>query len=157
MVGVRKTGTALRCGLLLAVLVLAGACGGRGDGPGPAPVPPAVPTGATAAPDPLTATPPAGGTALPPTQVDASAVPPGQPTLVWTRGGGTLGLYGRAGGCTTARAEIVDQTAERVGLRIVRSTTGPGPCTRELRYPPLEVTLDAALGSRRVVLSGVTA
>jgi hypothetical protein len=109
------------------------------------------------APDPLTATPPAGATALPAQQVDTSATPPGQPTLVWTRGGSTLGVYGRAGGCTAARAEIVEQTAERVSLRVVQVTTGGGPCTRELRYPPLEVALEAALGSRQVVLSGTRA
>lgn len=151
-----------RFGLLLAVLVLAVACGGPGE-----PAPPTVPTAAPppsgsgrpipVSPDPLTASPPAGTTVLPTERIDATAMPAGLPTLVWTRGERTLGVYGRGGGCTDARVEVVEQGAERVALRVVQFTTGPGPCTRELVYPPLEVALDADLGTRRVVLTGVTA
>ncbi len=159
----------MRLGLLLAVLVLASACGGNDAGPppagAPAPAPATVPTDTPptggrpvpVAPDPLTATPPAGGTAVPAAQVDATAMPAGLPTLVWTRGERTLGVYGRAGGCTEARVEVVEQTADRVGLRVVQYSTGPGPCTRELRYPALEMVLDTDLGRRTVVLTGVTA
>lgn len=159
----------LPVGILLAAVVLAAGCGGASNQPGPSPSPsgepPRIPTGAPTpsagrpipAPDPLTATPPAGGTAVPATQVDATGLPPGFPTLTWTQGSRTLGVFGRAGGCTEARAELVEQTAERVMVRVVQATTSPGPCTREVRYPPLTVTLGADLGGRRVVLVGVVA
>lgn len=107
-------------------------------------------------PDPLIAAPPAGTTVVPAARVDATAMPPGLPTLVWTRGDRTVGVFGRGGGCTDARVEVVEQAADRVVLRVVQFTTGPGPCTRELVYPPLEVALDADLGTRPVVLTGVT-
>jgi hypothetical protein len=74
--------------------------------------------------------------------------------LVWTRDDHTIGAYGRGGGCTDARLEIVEQGPERVVLRVVQFSTGPGPCTRELIYPPLEATLDGPLGERPVVLTG---
>jgi hypothetical protein len=149
--------------LLGAALLLAG-CGGTSSPP-PATGPSAPPTIATGAPpggtstppvpvDPLVADPPEGTTALDASRVDASGLPPGFPTLVWTRGPRTVGVYGRAGGCTEARAALVDQTPEAVTVRVLQTTTSTGPCTRELRYPPLEVTLAADLGQRRVVLTG---
>ena len=117
-----------------------------------------APPGGTSTPpvpvDPLVAVPPDGTTALDASRVDARGLPPGFPTLVWTRGPRTVGVYGRAGGCTEATAQLVDQTPEAVTVRVVQTTTSTGPCTRELRYPPLEVTLAADLGQRRVVLTG---
>jgi hypothetical protein len=154
----------LRPVLLTAVVLLAAGCGGAGETPSPQSPPPTIPTGAPpsnrpvpATPDPLVSTPPAGATALPPERVDAGALPAGLPTLVWTRGDETVGVYGRGGGCTDARLEVVEQDTERVVLRVVQFSTGPGPCTRELVYPPLEVTLDAPLGRRPVVLTGQVA
>lgn len=150
---------------LLGVALLLAGCGGNPSSP-PNPGPPTgVPTVATGAPpggtstppvppDPLTAEPPAGTTALDPSRVDVRGLPPGFPTLVWTRGPRTLGVYGRAGGCTEASAQVVEQTPREVTLRVVQTTTSPGPCTRELRYPPLEVTLAEDLGTRQVVLTG---
>lgn len=156
--------------VLLAVLtaVLAAACSGppAGDDPPPPPPaepsPPRIPTDApptsldrpTPAPDPLTAAPPPGAVAVPAGRVDASAMPEGFPVLVWTRGERTLGLYGRAGGCTEARADVVAQDAGTVVVRVVQATTSPPPCTREILYPPLEVALAENLGERRVVLRG---
>lgn len=157
----------LRLGVVLVLVTLATACGGSPPPPEPPPapssVPPRIPTDAPtgsrpvpASPDPLVAEPPAGTTALPATQVDATALPASLPRMVWRRDTRTVGVYGRAGGCTDARVEVVEQGAARVVLRIVQFSTGPGPCTRELRYPPLEVTLDADLGARPVVLTGST-
>jgi ABC-type transport system substrate-binding protein len=153
--------TVLLPSALLGVALLAG-CGGTPSPPPPGPEtpptiatwapPPSAPTPATA--DPLTADPPAGTTALDPARVEARDLPPGFPTLVWTRGPRTLGVFGRAGGCTEASAQVVDQGAAAVTLRVVQTTTSTGPCTRELRYPPLEVTLAADLGTRRLVLTG---
>jgi predicted small secreted protein len=149
---------------LLGVALLVAGCGGTTPPPAPgAGTPPTVATGAPPAgtpaatpapPDPLTATPPDGTTALDASRVEARGLPPGFPTLAWTRGARTLGVYGRAGGCTEASAQVVEQTADAVTLRVVQTTTSTGPCTRELRYPPLEVTLADDLGARRVVLTG---
>lgn len=158
----RPIPTILRFGLLAVVVLLAAGCSSGEDTPSGT-APPTIPTGAPApsnrpvpaSPDPLVATPPAGATALPAGRVDTSALPAGLPTLVWTRGARTVGVYGRAGGCTEARLEVVEQGADRVVLRVVQQRTSPGPCTRELVYPPLEATLDAPLGQRRVVLTGV--
>jgi hypothetical protein len=161
---------ALRPVLLAAALtggvLLAAGCGGPGEEP-PLPesstMPTAAPPGSSgtrpvpATPDPLVAAPPAGGTAVPAARVDASALPAGLAPLVWTRGDRTIGAYGRGGGCTDARLEVVEQGPERVVLRVVQFSTGPGPCTRELIYPPLEAALDAPLGKRPVVLTGVVA
>jgi hypothetical protein len=162
------TRAALRPVLLAAavttVVVLAAGCGGAGEEPArpeastlPTDAPPAgtpLNRPVPATPDPLVAEPPAGATALPAARVDAGALPAGLAPLVWTRGERTIGAYGRGGGCTDARLEVVEQGPERVVLRVVQFTTGPGPCTRELVYPPLEVTLDEPLGERRVVLTG---
>lgn len=155
----------LRLGLIVAAVLLAAGCGQPEPPPAvpPSMIPPIIPTDAPtpsnrpvpAAPDPLTAAPPAGATALPTGRVDAAGLPAGLPTLVWTRGDAVVGVYGRGGGCTDARLTVVEQTGERVVLRVEQFSTGPGPCTRELVYPPLEATLDAPLGERPVVLTGV--
>ncbi len=158
---------ALRPVLLAAALtggiLLAAGCGGAGEEP-PMPESSTLPTDAPpgsadtrpvpGTPDPLVAAPPAGATALPPARVDTSALPAGLAPLVWTRDDHTIGVYGRGGGCTDARLEVVEQGPERVVLRVVQFSTGPGPCTRELIYPPLEAALDAPLGERPVVLTG---
>jgi len=148
---------------LTGVVLVAAGCGGAGEEP-PRPESSTLPTDAPppgtsnrpvpATPDPLVATPPAGTTALPAERVDAGALPAGLAPLVWTRGDTVIGAYGRGGGCTDARLEVVEQGPEQVVLRVVQFSTGPGPCTRELIYPPLEATLDAPLGERRVVLTG---
>lgn len=97
--------------------------------------------------------PPPGAVAVPPERVDASALPAGYPALVWTVGdGSTVGAYGQAGGCTEASADVVEQTAQHVVVRITETTLSAGVCTLEIRVPPLTVTLDAPLGDRTVVL-----
>jgi hypothetical protein len=147
---------------LLGVALLLAGCGSSSPPPADPGTPPTVATGAppggTSTPpvpvDPLVADPPDGTIALDASRVDAQGLPPGFPTLVWARGPRTVGVYGRAGGCTEATAQLADQTPEAVTVRVVQTTTSTGPCTRELRYPPLEVTLAADLGQRRVVLIG---
>ncbi|MEJ2868031.1 hypothetical protein WCD74_09670 [Actinomycetospora sp. OC33-EN08] len=153
--------------VLLATVVLfaAGCSSGGSNTPNP-PTPPSspssLPTGAppggTSTPpvpvDPLVADPPPGGTALEASRVTTTGLPAGFPTLVWTRDDRTVGVYGRAGGCTEATAAVVEQTAEAVTVRVTQTTTSSGPCTRELRYPAFELPLDADLGQRRVVLTG---
>lgn len=155
--------------MLLAPLVLLAACGGAGGGEPPAPSsssaaesPPSIATAAPSAVpttpvpvDPLVADPPPGGTALDAARVDTTGLPAGFPTLVWTRGPRTLGVYARAGGCTEGGAQLAGETAETVTVLVTQTTTSPGPCTRELRFPAIELTLGQDLGARRVVLSGV--
>jgi len=103
--------------------------------------------------DPMNPKPPPGAVAVSAARVDASALPAGYPTVVWTEGdGSTVGAYGQAGGCTEARAGVAEQTAQHVVIRITETTMSAGPCTMEIRYPPLVVTLDAPLGDRTVVL-----
>jgi hypothetical protein len=155
--------------MLAAALLLAAGCGGGPEQPAsppspssspsqPATVPTGAPPGGTSTPpvppDPLVATPPPGGTALDPARVTTTGLPAGLPTLVWTTGPRTLGVYGRAGGCTEATATIAAQTAEAVTVHVTQTSTSTGPCTRELRYPAFELPLDADLGERRVVLTG---
>ncbi|WP_157647796.1 hypothetical protein [Actinomycetospora chiangmaiensis] len=157
--------------MLAAALVLAAGCGSGNGASGasgasgaeppassPATVPTGAPPGGTSTPavpdDPLIASPPPGGTALDPARVTTTGLPAGFPTLVWTTGPRTLGVYGRAGGCTEAAATIVAQTAEAVTVRVTQTSTSTGPCTRELRYPAFALPLDADLGERRVVLTG---
>lgn len=156
----RVLAESLRPVLLTAVVLLASGCGEERQMP-PQQLPPPTPTTIPRAnrpvpanPDPLVAVPPLGAVTLPLERVDIGALPAGLPTLVWTRGDRTVGVYGRAGGCTDARLQVVEQDTERVVLRVVQFSTGPGPCPRELVYPPLEVTLDAPLDRRPVVLTG---
>lgn len=145
-------------GTLLAAFALTAACG-RGEeiGFGGAPAPSVTGAPATTSPAtdgiPEAFAAPEGTSQLPGPKVDANALPEGYPRTVWTVGDGrTVGLYGQAGGCTEATAEVAEQDVRRVVLRIVETTTGAGACTMELRFPPLTVTLDEALGERTVVL-----
>lgn len=114
-------------------------------------------TTVSAGPDPVLGAPPDGTTAVPAAQVDATALPPGFPATVWTRGTRTVGLYGPAGGCTDVDARVTGQDDRQVVLAVVQTSTGADACTRELRYRPLELPLEADLGTRRVVLTGTAA
>jgi len=143
-----------RVGTVLAGLGLLGvlsACGGAPEGVGFGGVPPS----ASPAPPPVPDAPvaPPGGEKIPAGQVDAAALPEGYPRLVWTQeGGSVLGAYGQEGGCTQVRADLVEQTAESVRIMFVELTPTTGPCTMDLRFPPLTVRLDEPLGDRMVVL-----
>lgn len=110
----------------------------------PQPVEPDVPNGPV---------PPPGGRELAPTQVDPAALPQGYPQLVWTTDEGrTVGVYGQEGGCSTVRADLLEQTAQTVRIKLVETSESDGPCTMDLRYPDLSVPLAEPLGARTVVL-----
>ncbi len=136
-------------GLGVALLLAAG-CGGSGQvgfgsGASSRPAPTQLP--------PSTGVPPGGATQVPAARVDASGLPNGWPTTVWTTDGGrVVGLFGRAGGCTTVSANLASQEARRVVIRLAQTTTGNGPCSQVLSFPPLTVRLDAPLGGRTVAL-----
>ncbi|MQA14374.1 MAG: hypothetical protein GEV09_09415 [Pseudonocardiaceae bacterium] len=149
----KRVGAILAGTALLAAL---GACADRpaGVGFGGAPEP-APPGSAAPAPEPPPGgpTPPPGGIALPAAQVDATALPDGHPRLVWTEQGGTVvGLYGQEGGCSRVRAELTEQATRNVRVELVESIPTTGPCTMDLRFPPLFVRLDEPVGDRTVVL-----
>ncbi len=139
------------------MLSAVGACGNDSDGVGfgGAPPPstqvdpvPQVPDGPV---------PPPGGRTVPPAQVDASALPEGYPRLVWTQeGGSVLGAYGQEGGCSVVRADVVEETPDTVRLQFVEVIPTTGPCTMDLRFPPLTVPLAEPLGDRTVVLTSQT-
>lgn len=136
--------------VLSAMAVLAGCAeepGGIGFGGSPVTTEPpdAVLTGPV---------PPDGARPVAPHRVHAADLPHGYPRLVWTVGDGrVVSIYGQAGGCTEVRARLGAEHADTVRITVVHTTTGTGPCTRELRYPPLTVSLAEPLGERAVVLT----
>lgn len=68
--------------------------------------------------------------------------------------GRALRVIGLAGGCKRASAEVAAQAADQVRITLVTTYYPPngGVCTQELYDVPLNVTLDAPLGDRRIVL-----
>ncbi|QFZ17537.1 hypothetical protein [Saccharothrix syringae] len=121
-----------------------------GSRPGPttpAPVPPPQST-----PPPL----PGGETEVPGAQVDGGTLPDTYERQAWTSADGrVLRVVGLAGGCKTASAEVTAQSADQVRITLVTTYYPPAEgtaCTQELRDVPLDVTLDAPLGDRLVVL-----
>lgn len=68
--------------------------------------------------------------------------------------GRDIEVFGLAGGCKEAKAEVTGQSAEIVQVTLVTITRQPSGtmCTQELRQVPLTVRLDAPLGDRRLVL-----
>ncbi len=150
----RRVGAVLGGAVLLTALV---GCADRQDGLGfggvPDPAPP--PDSSEAAPQPIPGnpTPPADGIALPAVQVDAAGLPDGHPRLVWTREDGrTVGVYGQEGGCSRVRADLLEQTDSVIRIGLVETIPTTGPCTMDLRFPPLSVQLDEPLEQRTVLL-----
>ncbi|WP_245780220.1 hypothetical protein [Actinopolyspora lacussalsi] len=154
----RRLPTLLGAGVMLFALT---ACGeGRSDvgfGAQPPP-PPSEQQRSRIAPDDGAAGPPGRkpkGTEVPAEQVDASALPEGYPSELWTRNSGRkLVAIGQEGGCGSVRAQVTGQSAERVELVLVEENPNPsGPCTMDLRYPPVVAPIDEPLGDRTVVLT----
>ncbi|XVS66236.1 hypothetical protein ACQPYE_09300 [Actinosynnema sp. CA-299493] len=89
-------------------------------------------------------------------QVDGGTLPDHYKRQAWTSADGrTVQVVGIAGGCKTASAEVTAQSADQVSITLVTTYYAPPTgvlCTQELRDVPLNVTLDAPLGSRRIVL-----
>ncbi len=111
----------------------------------------------TAPPPQSSATPLEGGpTEVSATQVDGGTLPDHYKRQAWTSSDGrTVQVVGVAGGCKTASAEVTAQSADQVSITLVTTYYPPAEgvmCTQELRDVPLNVTLDAPLGSRRIVL-----
>lgn len=147
----RRVGTVLGGAALLAALA---GCADQREGVGFGGAPDTAPPSSTAPPSiPGNPSPPPGGTAISAVQVDATALPDGHPRLVWTSGNGhVVGVYGKEGGCGQVRADLLEQTATQVRIELVETIPTAGPCTMDLRFPPLSVQLDEPLGQRTVVL-----
>lgn len=132
-------------------------CADRRDGgefaAAPDPAPPPDSSEAASRPMPGDPSPPAGGVTLSAVQVDAAALPDGHPRLVWTRDDGrTVGVYGQEGGCGQVRADLLEQTESVVRIDLIETIPTAGPCTMDLRFPPLSVQLDEPLEQRTVLL-----
>ncbi|MFE2756083.1 hypothetical protein ACFXGA_29205 [Actinosynnema sp. NPDC059335] len=110
----------------------------------------------TAPPPQTTAAPLAGAAEVPPDRVDGGTLPDTYDRHAWTSADGrTVQVMGLGGGCKTASAEVTAQSGDQVLITLVTTYYPPpdgGQCTQELRAVPLNVTLDAPLGSRRLVL-----
>ncbi|HVK25961.1 MAG TPA: hypothetical protein VM677_31780 [Actinokineospora sp.] len=137
-----------RFGIAIVVLIALAGCGTpQSAGPDlpPASSAPNVQPGVT---------PPAEGTPVPPAKVDAGELPEGFPRTVWTEStGATLGVVGQEGGCGKASAEVAEQSAGRVVLILIETTSSTAQmCTMDIRFPVLRVDLDQPLGERTVVL-----
>ncbi|QQQ77973.1 hypothetical protein IOD16_05645 [Saccharothrix sp. 6-C] len=111
----------------------------------------------TAPPPQTSAAPLQGGpTEVSANQVDGSTLPDHYKRQAWTSADGrTVQVVGLAGGCKSASAEVTAESADQVSITLVTTYYAPPTgvmCTQELRDVPLNVTLDAPLGSRRIVL-----
>lgn len=149
--GMRRLAGIVGLGVVLLVTVGCGGSGPVGFGGEPPSAPTNRPTPVELPP--ATTVPPAGAAAVPAAQVDASGLPGGWPTTVWTTEGGmVVGLFGRAGGCTSVAADLASQDAQRVVIRLVQTVTSEGPCPQLRYFPPLTVRLTDPLGDRRVAL-----
>lgn len=74
---------------------------------------------------------------------------------VWVLNDGrTVRVTGVEGGCSKAAARVAAQEADHVRISIVETVpTSPGQqCTMDMRFPKLNVQLDAPLGERNVVI-----
>lgn len=137
-------------------LVLLSACGQPAeDQKAGSEKPPATSAPVDESPDKQPArTPPAGGTEVQDAQIDATALPPRFPKMVWTQDdGGTVGVVAQEGGCGKASLELPTQDAKQVVITMVETQPAePKACTMDLRYPKLTVSLDEPLDDRTVVL-----
>ncbi|WP_249124675.1 hypothetical protein [Saccharopolyspora erythraea] len=90
------------------------------------------------------------------TPVPQQQLSPGAPKT-WTQDDGSVVVAtGSEGGCSKVHAELLEQNAQQVKIRLVDETPEPaGICTMDLRYPPLAVKLDAPLDQRQVVIEEV--
>lgn len=99
---------------------------------------------------------PGGPTAVPAERIDAGTLSELYKKDVQASADGrTLRVIGLAGGCKRASAEVAAQAADQVRITLVTTyypPAGGGVCTQEFYDVPLNVTLDAPLGDRRVVL-----
>jgi hypothetical protein len=149
------TSAVVALGAGAAILLGGAACGEKTDqGAGADRPAPTTTSSSDPSPDRQPArTPPAGGTAVDAAKIDATALPPRYPTMVWTQEDGrVLGVVAQEGGCGKASIEV-DQADTQVVVTLIETTPAqPQACTMDLRYPKLTADLDSPLDDRTVVL-----
>ncbi|GGM54751.1 hypothetical protein GCM10012275_27350 [Longimycelium tulufanense] len=140
------------------LVLLATACANEPRDVGFGASPPPVTSSAPSTEPELVPRPPEGGNEVPKGQVDVSALPEDYPRLVWLQGDDrTVGVHGQEGGCGKVSAAVTEQSAEKVRLHLTEKVpANSGPCTMDLRYPSLTVSLDQPLGDRTVVVTAET-
>ncbi|KMS86800.1 hypothetical protein [Prauserella rugosa] len=93
---------------------------------------------------------------VPADQLNGRGLPEGFPREA-TAKGRTLTITAQEGGCGKASAEVTEQDADTVSVLLVETeTAGKMMCTMDIRYPPVDVRLDAPLGERTLVLEHTT-
>ena len=99
---------------------------------------------------------PGSPTEVPPARVDGTVLPETYKSQVQVGSDGrTLMVIGQAGGCKTASAEVTAEAADQISITLVTTYYAPNGgtvCTQEIRDVPLNVTLAAPLGERKIVL-----
>ncbi|OLT43038.1 hypothetical protein BJF85_02730 [Saccharomonospora sp. CUA-673] len=89
-------------------------------------------------------------------QLNGRGLPDGYPQDV-TAQGRSLSITAQEGGCGKASAEVTEQNADTVTVLLVETEPADQMmCTMDMRYPPVEVGLDAPLGERTLVLEHTT-
>ncbi len=157
--------------VVLAALALAGCTAGGGSAGGPSTTSPSssqspsvstTPTPTTTSPTsgqtppPQSSAPPLPGKIeIPADRIDASVLSDVYKRQAWVSPDGlTVQVLSLAGGCKRASAEVGAQSADQVRITLVTTYYPPagGACTQELYDVPVDVTLNAPLGDRLVVL-----
>lgn len=93
--------------------------------------------------------PPPSDTMLPPSQVDAEL--PAQVSA--DKGGAILNVHIELSGCDEAAANLAEQNAQRVVIKVKIDHGKPGQmCPQVIRYAVLPVQLAEPIGPRAVVL-----
>lgn len=111
-------------------------------------VPPAAGGGPTLS---ITSAPVSGPVPAP--QIDSAALPPEYPRNVTTAGNDLL-IKVEEGGCEKIRATVIEQTGQRVTVRLVKLDQRPGEmCPMYIREVTLTVTLEQPLAQRTLVLT----
>ena len=98
---------------------------------------------------------PGSPTEVPPARIDGTVLPETYKSQVQVGSDGrTLMVIGQAGGCKTASAEVTAESPDQVLITLVTTYYAPngGVCTQEIRDVPLNVTLAAPLGERKIIL-----
>jgi len=91
---------------------------------------------------------------IPEAKIDSVALPQSYPrTAATVERTNQLAVRAQEGGCGKASAEIVEQAAQRVVLKLVETTPrNKMACTMDIRYPTVKVDLAEPLGERQLVL-----
>ncbi|OZM74574.1 hypothetical protein CFN78_05545 [Amycolatopsis antarctica] len=87
-------------------------------------------------------------------KIDGAALPESYPrTAATVERTNQVAIRAQEGGCGKASAEVAEQTAQRVVVKLVETTPrNKMACTMDIRYPTVKVDLAEPLGERQLVL-----